>query len=159
MSKYTELLNLIEKHTALFDELAEIQQIKLKAITEENTIVLEDCMRKEQAHTLALRGFDKKREEMQKAMSLDGKTFRDIIPLVPEEFQDTFQAAFTKLTDAYNNYRTVSDCTKEMLEVSIYKLGIAMNKLKEKSGLKEADFYTADGSLSQNIPTRRDIKV
>lgn len=159
MSNYTELLNLITKNTVLFDELAEIQQIKLNAVKDQNTAQLEDCMKKEQAHTLALRGFDKKREELQKELSFHGKTFREIIPLVPEEFQEPYQTAFTKLTDAYNNYRTNADCAKEMLEVSIYKLGSVINQIREKSGLSEADTYTVNGKVPNPPPTRKDMKV
>ena len=159
MSDYKELLNLVEKNTALFHQLADVQQIKLEAARDQDTARLEDCMKKEQAHTLALRGYDKKRETLQKNLSLEGKTFREMIPLVPEEYRDSYQKAFTDLTDAYDHYRQTADCAKEMLEINIYKIGTVINEIRKKANLSEANVYSADGTVPTDIHNRKDMKV
>lgn len=159
MPDYKELLNLVEKNTALFQELADVQQIKFEAAQEQDAARLEECMKKEQAHTLALRGFDKKREELQKKLSFEGKTFRELIPLVPDEYRELYETAFANLSDAYDHYRSTADCAKEMIEINIYKIGNIIHQIREKANLPDSGVYTADGSISADVHNRKDMKV
>lgn len=159
MNDYTELLELVEKNTMLFDELTEIQQVKLEGARDQDIARLEDCMKKEQAHTLALRGFDKKRLALQKNLSLEDKTFRELIPLVPEAYTASYQKAFDDLTQAYTRYQSTAECAKEMIEVNIYKMSTLINQIREKANLSGGDVYTPEGFVPASPKSRKDMKV
>ena len=61
-----DFLDLAEKLILLFDDLTDIEQTKLEAVTEKNIDSLNECMKEEQAYLLQFRGLDKKREAIQR---------------------------------------------------------------------------------------------
>ena len=63
MYKLDDFLDLLEKLVLLFDDLTEVEQTKLEAVTKKDIDTLNDCMKEEQAYLLQFRGLDKKREE------------------------------------------------------------------------------------------------
>lgn len=159
MSDYEELLKLLEKHIPLFEELADVQQTKLEAAKDKDTKGLEECMKKEQAATLALRGYDKKRVGLQKKLSLENVTFKDLVTRVPEEFRDSYRETFRQLSDAYHRYQTTADCAKEMIEVNIYKISQLIEEVRKNANLPNSDIYAADGTVIPETHNRKDMKI
>ena len=68
-----DFLDLAEKLILLFDDLTDIEQTKLEAVTEKNIDSLNECMKEEQAYLLQFRGLDKKREAIQKDLGFEKK--------------------------------------------------------------------------------------
>lgn len=55
-----DFLDLVEKLILLFDDLTDIEQTKLEAVTAKDIEELNRCMKEEQAYLLQFRGLDKK---------------------------------------------------------------------------------------------------
>ena len=79
MNDFTAFSKIIEEFIALFDHLIPIEQEKLDAAVKNRITFVEDCMHKEQAAVLQLRGLEQKREAQQKLLGMEGYTFRQIL--------------------------------------------------------------------------------
>lgn len=159
MSNYNDLLTQLEKYTILFQELTAIQQKKLTAAQEFNMEDLDECMKTEQADTLLLRGYDKKRLKLQDELDFHDMTISQIIPLVPQEYQYSFTKAHRELNDAYSIYKETADSTKRMIEINIHRLGSAIEGLRQKTKTASGSVYTENGTVTTEPLTFKDIKI
>lgn len=159
MSDYKSLLDLLQKYVDLFESLTENQDKKIQAIKGYNNEALNECMKKEQADTLLLRGFDKKRLLLQDKLSLNAMSFREMLPKIPEEFQPDFVQMLRKLSGSYDAYRVSADCAKQLIELNIYRLSGVIEELKKKTNTSSADVYTAEGSINLDRLSLRDMKI
>lgn len=66
MNDFTDFITTIRDFIQLFDSLNRIEQEKLDAALKNRVSFVEDCMKKEQAAILRMRGLEQKREEAQK---------------------------------------------------------------------------------------------
>lgn len=159
MSDYKSLLDLLQKYADLFDSLTENQEKKIQAVKGYNNDVLNECMKKEQADTLLLRGYDKKRLKLQEELSLGDMSFQEMLPNIPEEFQTEFVQMFRTLGDSYDAYKVSADCAKQLIELNIYRLSGAIEELKKKTNTASGEVYTADGSINPDNLSFRDMKI
>lgn len=159
MSDYKSLLELLQKYTDMFNSLTENQDKKIQAVREYNNEALNECMKKEQADTLLLRGYDKKRVLLQEQLALKDMTFREMLPKLPEEIQPEFTQMLRRLGDSYDAYRVSADCAKQLIELNIYRLSGAIEELKKKTNTASGEVYTADGSINPENLSLRDMKI
>ena len=59
MDQFEQIIN---QMIALFEENLPLEQEKLRAVQEDDVAAVEDCMKREQAVVLQMRGLEKKRE-------------------------------------------------------------------------------------------------
>ena len=78
-----DFIDLLEKLILLFDDLADVEQTKLEAVTDKDIDTLSDCMKEEQVFLLQFRGIDKKRETIQKDLGFENMKFSEIISISP----------------------------------------------------------------------------
>lgn len=159
MPNYSDLLELLKKYTVFFQELTVTQQTKLEATQQYHTEALDECMRKEQAATLALRGFDKKRLQLQDELGFHDYTFSQIIPLLPQDQQYEFSVVFKELNNSYSVYKDTADCAKRMIELNIHRLGIAVEDLQKRTNTVPTDIYSENGTIHPQEFTFKDIKI
>ena len=77
MDHYTEFISLIHDFIDLFRSLTTVEQQKLDAAVANDLSILEDCMKKEQAFVLRLRGLEQQPSE--KVEDEGFKVQRDLI--------------------------------------------------------------------------------
>ncbi|MEG0564707.1 MAG: flagellar export chaperone FlgN [Hungatella sp.] len=159
MTDYDNLLALLHKHTLLFEELTGTEQAKLEAAKDYDIAKLENCMKKEQADTMVLRGYDKKRLALLDTLQFGNITFTQMIPQLPEEYRYEFSIEFDKLNDAYHLYRETADCAKQIIEINIHRLGIAIDELKKKTNTISGEVYTPEGMIVSDHFSFSDRKV
>ena len=68
MDQFSNFIKLLNDYIALFDALIEVEQEKLIAAKKNRVTFVEEAMKKEQVFILKLRGFDKKREQLQQKL-------------------------------------------------------------------------------------------
>ena len=85
MNDFSQFTEIIKEFIALFDNLIPIEQEKLDAAVKNRITFVEDCMHKEQAAVLKLRGLEQRREAEQKRLGMEGYTFRQILEHVPDD--------------------------------------------------------------------------
>lgn len=159
MSNYKELLTQLEKYVVLFQELTATQQKKLEAAQDYNMEALDECMKAEQADTLLLRGYDKKRIQLQDELNFHDMTFNEILPLLPQEHQYEFSKTFRSLNDAYVQYKDTADCAKQMIEINIHRLSNAVEKLQKETNTASGKVYSENGSIDTQDFNFKDIKI
>lgn len=147
-----DFLSLIREMIQFFEELINSEQLKLEAVLANNVPKMEECMKKEQVSILKLRGYDKKREQMQEMLSFGKLTFREIIPLVPEVNKDEMAELFSMLNLKTKEYNSISGSLKTAMEVNIHKIDKRLSELKNTKIAKEGHIYSNNG-LTDNKQT------
>ena len=143
MNDFTAFTKVIEEFITLFDHLIEIEQEKLDA-------AVEDCMHKEQAAVLQLRGLEQKREAEQKHLGMEGYTFRQILEEAPEEVSASLSPLFDQLSERVTSFRSVSESAKDIIEVNLHMIQSAL--ASEGPG---RDIYSASGKKTDNDNRKR----
>ena len=150
MNDFTAFTKVIEEFITLFDHLIEIEQEKLDAALKNRVTFVEDCMHKEQAAVLQLRGLEQKREAEQKHLGMEGYTFRQILEEAPEEVSASLSPLFDQLSERVTSFRSVSDSAKNIIEVNLHMIQSAL--AAEGPG---QDTYTAAGKKNDNDNRKR----
>lgn len=148
MDKFEEFISIIEEFIHLFEELIPIEQKKLDAAIANKVTLVEECMNKEQAAVLKMRGLDQKREQAQQGMGMDGYTFKQILEKVPAASADTLQPLFRQLSKQVTTFRSISESAKEMIELNLHKIQSALsNESKIESVYSQGGNVKKDDSM------------
>ena len=94
MDHYTEFISLIHDFIDLFRSLTTVEQQKLDAAVANDLSILEDCMKKEQAFVLRLRGLEQQRDTLQRKLKMKDLKFREILSRVPDEVKEELTPLF-----------------------------------------------------------------
>ncbi len=125
MNDFTAFTKIIKEYIALFDHLIPIEQEKLDAAVKNRVTFVEDCMHKEQAAVLQLRGLEQKRETEQRRLGMEGYTFRQILESAPEE-ADVLNPLFDQLAERVRSFQSVSASAKDIIEVNLHVIQTAL---------------------------------
>lgn len=140
MNDFSDYSKIIKEFIALFDHLIPIEQEKLDAAVKNQVTFIEDCMHKEQAAVLQLRGLEQKREAEQKRLGMEGYTFRQILEHAPEDANALLSPLFDQLAERVRSFRSISDSAKDIIEVNLHVVQSAL--AAENSG---GNTYSASG--------------
>ena len=94
---------------------------------------VEDCMNKEQAAVLKLRGLDKKREACQKNMGFEGYTFQQILENTTGEEQSRLRQLFSTLSYHVSLFQDTNESARAMLEISLHNINKAIQRTRMDS--------------------------
>lgn len=136
-----DFINNVKELIALFQQMIPLEQQKLEAARDDNMIVIEDCMIKEQASVLRLKGLENEREKLQEQLGVKGKTFRQILERFPEEAGE-LQPLFSELTAQIKMFGEINEGANTLLRTNIFRIE---NAIREKEG----GIYSATGSPMQ----------
>ena len=114
MYKLDDFLDLLEKLVLLFDDLTEIEQTKLEAVTKKDIDTLNDCMKEEQAYLLQFRGLDKKRESIQKDLGFENMKFSQIITNMKDKQYLLMLLKIVLLMPLMDNYKQIIKLTSQI---------------------------------------------
>lgn len=128
MDKFSDFINIINAFIQLFDELIPTEQKKLDAAVDNKVIIVEDCMNKEQAAILKMRGLEQQREQAQKDLGMDGFTFRQILEASPEEHADVLKPLFDRLSQQVTMFQSISESAREMIELNLHTIQSSLAK-------------------------------
>ncbi len=137
MEKFKKVL---EELTAVFVELASIAQVKLESVTSGRVATLEECMSKEQAISMKLRGLDLRREATQQELSFDNLSFSKILERLSEEERMEIVPIFDGLSRSIQLYREINEDVTELIKLK--------RRMIDKSLNKQGFIYESDGENS-----------
>ena len=121
-----EFTAVVEDLVELFEELIEIEQIKIEAVKKNMVSYVEDCMNREQAAVLKLRGLEKKRETCQKNMGFEGYTFKQILESTTGEDHSRLRQLFDTLSHHVSLFQDTNESARAMLEISLHNINKAI---------------------------------
>lgn len=142
MADLTSLNKILSDLTVFMSELSVLEQEKLDSVRKKDLKALDDCMRKQQAQVLRLRGLDRTREKVASELGLSGLSLDDILLEFPDDTNLHQQAVL--LQDAKKNFHSINDTTKKAIEVNLYMIK------KEAAGNAAATTPLKSGSIFKN---------
>lgn len=143
MGEFSNYIKIIEEFIDFFDSLIPIEQEKLDAAIKNRVSFVEECMHKEQAAVLRLRGLEQKREKEQESLGMKDYTFRQILEKVPEDIYSVLKPLFDRMSEQVTQFQSISDSAKDMIEVNLH---LIQASLAEKTPGRET--YSASGKKS-----------
>ena len=126
-----DFITVIDDLVELFKELTQIEQIKMEAVKKNMVTYVEDCMNKEQAAVLKLRGLDKKREACQKAMGFEGFTFQQILDNTTGEENSQLRELFQTLSSHVSLFQDTNESARAMIEINLHNINKAIEQSRK----------------------------
>ena len=124
-----DFITVIENLTLLFQELIQIEQAKLEASKKNRITHVEDCMNKEQAAILKLRGLDRKREICQENLGFKDYTFQEILSKTSGSEHDLLKSLFNNLSYYVRLFQDTNDSTRTMIELNLHRINNTISNL------------------------------
>ena len=122
MDHYTEFISLIHDFIDLFRSLTTVEQQKLDAAVANDLSILEDCMKKEQAFVLRLRGLEQQRDTLQRKLKMKGLKFREILSRVPDEVKEELTPLFQELSEKVRIFQSINASAQDAISVNLHKI-------------------------------------
>ena len=125
----------LRAYLALLDGLREelrrltgIEQEKVTAVHNHDLAALNDCMKREQAAALALRGREQQRDALLKALGLEGVALRELPQRCPPEWKGEAARAVEALLRDYAVLKSVQSPARELMERELKTVNDALEK-------------------------------
>lgn len=128
MKDFSGFIAVIQELIALFEDLIPVEQEKLDAAVKNRVSFVEECMHKEQAFVLQLKGLEQKRESQQKMLGMEGCTFRQILEQVPEETAAVLTPLFDRLSAQIRLFQSINASVKDSIDVNLHVINSALAK-------------------------------
>ena len=122
MHSFADFITIIEEQIKFFLEAVIVEQEKLDAVQKNRVTFVEDCMKKEQAMVLKLRGFDKNREEIQADLGFTGLSLQRIIELCDEDKKSQLLPLANQLKTQVSLFRSISESANTAIEVNLHTI-------------------------------------
>lgn len=140
MGEFSNFTKIIEEFIVFFEELIPVEQAKLDAAVKNRVSFVEECMHKEQAAVLRLRGLEQKREKEQERLNLAGCTFRQILDKAPEDVTVILKPLFDRLSEQVHTLQSISSSARDIIEVNLHTIQSAL-----AADTPGKDTYSASG--------------
>lgn len=134
MNTIDNLNELTVEITEFLDNLAEVQQKKLNAVRENDMVLLDKCMKEEQAAVMKSKSLDRKREAILLDLGFSGLSYKQILEEISEEKKAVSAPLFEKLRLATNRFNELNGVIKTAIEVNLHSISSTLEKLKKSSG-------------------------
>ncbi|MGB5822839.1 MAG: flagellar export chaperone FlgN [Proteocatella sp.] len=139
METINKFIDVIGEMSEFFDGFQLLEKEKLEAVRSNNIRKLEECMKKEQAEILALRGLEKKQTAIQKTLGYEGLTFKAIIDLVPGMKKDELEIMYSRLSNSLEIFTKTTDSVKKAIDTNLSTIDDMLDVKKESNGREAVD--------------------
>lgn len=123
-----DFINVIEDLILLFQDLIQIEQTKLDAVKNNRITYVEDCMNREQAAIMKMKGLDKKREVCQEKLGFKDYTFQQILTESQSHEYLQMKQLFDKLSNQVRQFQRINEGVHSLIEINLYSINKAMRK-------------------------------
>lgn len=128
-----ELKQILMEMTDFFREFLPLEQEKLKAAEKKQVTFVEECMTKEQALILKLKGYEKRMEDALKKAGLEGKTLSEITETLSGEERVQMQAVTEAFSRAVRAFHSVNEEALKLIRLNLRELDTVL-AAKEQDG-------------------------
>lgn len=122
MSEFTDYFKLLQEVGKTLEKLEQIAQRKILAVKRDDMVDLDACMKEEQALSLALRGYDRRREAAIAKLGLQGVPLSGLVSHCPPELKAEAKAVVEKLRDQYTLYQSAASAARTTLEINLHEM-------------------------------------
>ena len=118
-SSWQGYLKLLRDLTHTLEQLTRVEREKNEAAAAGDVQGVEACMKREQAMSMSLRGYDQKRDVMLAELGLAGVKLSGLADRAPEELRLETKAAAEELRRQYEIFQAASGAARNTLEVNL----------------------------------------
>ena len=122
-----EFQRVIREMIALFHQFNGIEQMKLKSAQANHVAAVDECMTREQALILKLRGLELEREKYQKEAGYEGMKFREILAAVSSEEREVLYPLFDELSREMQLFQEVKEDAESVMRNNLRMIQKAMD--------------------------------
>jgi len=119
-------LNLLRKVGSTMESLAAVEREKTRAVCDGNLQAVDECMKREQAYSLTLRGYDIKREAAIKELGVEGVKLNRLAERAPEDIRLEAKQVAEETLRQYELFRTANQVAQSTLECNLREIEKAM---------------------------------
>lgn len=116
---WQDYLKLLRDLTRTLEQLTQVELEKNEAASAGDVGAVEACMKREQAMSLNLRGYDQKRTAMLSSLGLEGVRLNGLEEHSPEELRLETKAAAEELRRQYAMFQAASEAARHTLELNL----------------------------------------
>ncbi|HCT91331.1 MAG TPA: flagellar protein FlgN [Lachnospiraceae bacterium] len=146
MKDFSGFIAVIRELIALFEGLIPVEQEKLDAAIKNRVSFVEECMHKEQAFVLQLKGLEQRRETQQKQLDMENYSFRQILDQVPDETAVILKPLFDRLSTQIQLFQSINDSARDIIEVNLHVIRSALAKQAVEKENAGEETYSASGA-------------
>lgn len=132
MNHMDELQKILTDTSVFLKDITVVETEKLEAALKNNVLVLEECIKKEQALVLRSRGLDQKRQRLQKEMGAEQLTLKEIVEAAPPEEKAVLEPLYRQLSALLKEYREVYGSAKTAIEVNLHRINTGLEQMTGK---------------------------
>lgn len=141
----------MEEYIKLFDQFLPLEEEKLQAAEAEDLVKIEQCMNKEQAFSLAIRGIENKREKFLRENGYAGMTLKGIIDKFYPDQNVKLMEVYEEMSRKIELFKSTNDSAMAIVEVRLRNIDNAM-KFSQRT-------YDQKGNIESNEHHLTNIKV
>lgn len=118
-TSWQDYLKLLSGLSKTLEQLSQVERDKNAAAARGDLAGVEDCMKREQALSMSLRGCDQKREAMLADLGLKGVPLSKLQNHSPEGLDLETKAVVEELRRQYDVFQAASQAARDTLEVNL----------------------------------------
>lgn len=116
---WQDYLKLLKDLTRTLEQLTAVERDKNEAASAGDVKGVEACMKREQALSMSLRGYDQRRDVMLADLGLAGVRLNGLSARAPEQLRLETKAVAEELRRQYALFQTASEVTRNTLELNL----------------------------------------
>lgn len=136
MEDYKGYLKLLGELQGVLQQLIVTVGAKLTAVHSDDLLALDECIRQEQAHSLALRSLEQRRGKLLGKLGLAEVPLSRLAEYYPDELKAEAHAAAKSLRLSYEEYRSASDAAMTALQVGLRQIDRMIAAEQSKQGIE-----------------------
>lgn len=145
MNHTEELQKILADTNVFLKDITAVEKEKLDAALKNNILLLEECIKKEQALVLRSRGLDQKRQNVQKSMGAEQLTLKQIVEAAKPGEKEALLPLYQEMLGALAEYREVYQSAKTAIEVNLHRINAGLEGLTGKSAETPGTAYSGHG--------------
>lgn len=149
---FRSYLHLLQELCGTLKTLTEIEQEKTRTVRGDDLAGLNECMKKEQALTLALRGYDQKREAVLASLGLAGTPLSQLAARAPESCRTEARDAAEDLRLQYSLFRGAAEVARDTLECNLHQIESVLQKM-EADGAEHTGYEKEEPKIPPALGT------
>ena len=128
MVDFSEYLNFLEELEHTLQQLVDVEQKKSAAVSARDLDALNDCMKREQAFSMTLKGFEQKRARLLAALGLEDVSLRALPSRCPPEHREAARRMSERLINQYRILSSAQEPSRILMESRLLLLPILQNQ-------------------------------
>ena len=149
---FRNYLHLLQELCGTLSALTEIEQEKTQTVRGDDLAGLNACMKREQALTLALRGYDQKREAALTALGLTGVPLSQLAARAPEGCRAEARSTVEELRLQYSLFRSAAEVSRDTLECNLHQIEGVLQKM-EAEGTGSSGYEKEEPQIPPTLRT------